>query len=325
MTWLKRSVKAVLLIGFLSIPLIIYLNAQALSDWWKLRGYSPPASVSNLAEQDAMTPKARHIFYVNRPDLESGATQFRKDCGETEKTIILGCYHSDQSGIFVYNVQDVRLAGIQQVTSAHELLHAAYDRLSTKDRNYVDGLLQNYYQTVTDKRIIDTINQYKQSEPSDVVNEMHSIFGTEIASLPAPLEQYYSRYFSSRRAVTDFAANYQTEFTSREEAIKADDSQLAQMKSNINSEEQNLQYELSRISNDRARLDAERSSGQVDLYNSQVLAFNQEINAYNRGVDNLRSDIEAYNNLVDSRNSIASELASLDKAIDTRLVPQAAK
>ena len=35
---------------------------------------------------------------------------------ESEKTIILGCYHSDQEGIFVYNVTDPRLSGVEQVT-----------------------------------------------------------------------------------------------------------------------------------------------------------------------------------------------------------------
>jgi uncharacterized protein YukE len=323
MKWLKRTVTAAVLVGLLSIPFILYFHAQALTDWWKLRGYSPSASVSSLADQDTMTPEARHIFYVNRPKLEADATRFRKDCGETEKTIILGCYHSNQDGIYVYNVQDQRLAGIQQVTAAHEMLHAAYDRLSSKDRDYVGGLLQAYYKTVADQRIIDTINAYKQSEPNDVVNEMHSIFGSEIAGLPVPLEQYYARFFSNRQAITDFADSYQAEFTSRDNTIKADDAKLSQMKTDIDTAEQSLQADLAQINNDRNRLDSERTSSQIELYNSEVPGFNQEVIAYNKGVINLRGEIVSYNSLVDSRNAIASELASLDKSIDTRLVPQA--
>src|SRR4051812_42960213 len=101
---LKRFLAAIALAALLAFPFIIYFNAQALTDWWQLRGYMPPATVSSLAIQDTMTPAAQHIFYVNRPDIESNTSQFRTDCGETEKTIVLGCYHSNQSGIFVYNV-----------------------------------------------------------------------------------------------------------------------------------------------------------------------------------------------------------------------------
>jgi uncharacterized protein YukE len=320
----KRIVAGVALIAVLALPFLIYFNAQALTDWWQLRGYNPPAAVSSLASDDTMTPKARHIFYVNHPDIESNVSKFRQNCGQTEKTIILGCYHSNQDGIFVYGVKDPRLAGVQQVTAAHEMLHAAYDRLSSKDKSYVDGLLQDYYaHGLKDQRIIDTINDYKQSEPADVVNEMHSIFGTEVANLPAALENYYTRYFSDRRAVTDFAAAYEGEFNSREAAIKADDAQLSQLKNQIDSEEQTLQDTLTQINSDRARLDSERGSGQIDKYNSDVPGFNREVNQYNSGVLQLRSDIADYNSLVDKRNAIASELASLDKAIDTRLVPQA--
>lgn len=267
-----------------------------------------------------MTAYAKHAFYVNHPELETNANQFRSDCQETEKTIVLGCYHSDQQGIFVYNVQDKRLAGVQEVTSAHEMLHAVYDRLSSKDRIYVDGLLQDYYDhDLHDKRIIQTINEYRQSEPNDVVNEMHSVFGTEIASLPSPLENYYKKYFKDRHAVTTYEAAYEAEFTSRENAIKSDDAQLAQMKSQIDTEEQSLQQQLAKINADRARLNTIHNP---DQFNEAAVSFNAEVSAYNAAIDKLRNDINDYNRLVETRNAIASELTSLDKSIDTRLTTQ---
>jgi hypothetical protein len=325
MTAFKRATGLLLTLGLLALPFLVYFKAAALTDWWQLRGYTPPAAVVSLADQDTLTASARHIFYVNHPLLESNSAQFRSDCNQSEKTIVLGCYHGNQNGIFVFNVQDPRLSGVQQVTAAHEMLHAAYDRLNTKDKNYVDGLLQSYYSSQHDQRIIDTINLYKQSEPNDVVNEMHSVFGTEIANLPAPLEQYYSRYFSNRAAITGFAAKYQGEFTSREAKIKADKAQLDEMKSSINTEETQLQNQYDKINSDRARLDSLRSSGQIDQYNAGVAGFNAEVNSYNAGVARLKSDIAAYNQLVEEYNSLASELAGLEKAIDTRLPTQAAQ
>lgn len=310
----------------LALPFLVFFKAQALVDWWQLRNYTPPAAVSSLAKQDTMTDYATHVFYVNHPDLETSSDQFRTDCNASEKTIVLGCYHGNQAGIFVYDVSDARLAGVQQVTAAHEMLHAAYDRLNSHERKYVNGLLQNYYQNdLKDQRIIDTINLYKQTEPDDVVNEMHSIFGTEVATLPAPLQTYYAKYFVNRQAVTTFAASYEGEFTSRQDEIKADDVQLAQIKVNIDQQEAALNSQLSQINSDRARLASERSPGSIAQYNSDVPGFNAEVVAYNNGVDKLKLQIAAYNQLVGQRNAVAAELASLDKAIDTRLAPQAAQ
>lgn len=322
----KKALSAVLVLVLLSLPVLVYFNAEALTDWWRLRNYQAPAAVSALAANDTMTAYARHVFYVNHPDLESNAAQFRNDCNESEQTIVLGCYHSDQNGIFIYNVQDQRLAGVQQVTAAHEMLHAAYDRLNSKDKNNIDKMLMDYYNNdLSDQRIKDTINDYRQTEPNDLVNEMHSIFGTEVADLPAPLEAYYAKYFTNRQVITGYASNYQAEFTNRENQIKADDAQLAALKNQIQSEESSLQSQSVQIDADRSKLDSERASGDTASYNAGVPAFNNEVEDYNAGVRRLRGDINEYNQLVDARNAIAQELTSLDQALDTRLTPQTAQ
>jgi uncharacterized protein YukE len=320
---LKKAIQYLLLLALLSFPVVVYFKAQALTDWWQLRGYSPPATVVSLASQDTMSSYARHVFYVNQPDIESSTTQFRADCTQSEKTIVLGCYHSNQAGIFIFNVQDPRLSGVQQVTAAHEMLHAVYDRLSKKDRDYVDSLLMDYYNNqLHDQRILDTINLYKQTEPNDVVNEMHSVFGTEIASLPSPLEQYYARYFTNRAVVAGFASTYQNEFTSREAKITADKAQLDQLKATIIAEESQLRDQSSKINSDRTRLESLRSSGQIAEYNASVNSFNAEVDAYNSSVQTLRANISQYNQLVEEYNAIASELTGLEKALDTRVQTQ---
>jgi hypothetical protein len=322
----KRTLGVILLLALLAFPFLVYFNAQALTDWWQLRGYTPPQAVSALASQDTMTNYARHVFYVNHPDLETNSTQFRQDCSENEQTIVLGCYHSNQRGIFVYDVNDARLAGVQQVTAAHEMLHAAYDRLSGSQKADIDKQLQSFYDNgLQDQRVKDTIDAYKKTEPNDLVNEMHSIFGTEVASLPSGLEQYYTKYFTNRQAVVKYAQAYEGEFTSRQAQIAADDDKLDQMKAQIESQESSLNAQLSQINSDRQRLDSLRSSGQIARYNAGVPSFNAEIRAYNAGIEDLRTQISQYNQLVEERNSIAQELTSLDKAIDTRLVPQAAQ
>lgn len=313
-------------LALLALPFIAWWQVQAIEDWWKLRNYSPPSAISNLASEDTMTVQAKHDFYVNHPQLIQSVKNFRQDCPESEQAIVLGCYVPHQNGIYIYQVSDPRLNGVQEVTAAHEMLHSAYERLSDHDRNYVDGLLENYYKNdLTDSRIKSEIASYKKTEPNDIVNEMHSVFGTEAANLPNSLENYYKRYFTNRSSVVSFAQNYQKVFTTRLAEIDADKAKMDDLKAKITSEEQSLQKQLDKINADRARLDSERASGQTDQYNSDVPAFNNEVDAYNRGITQLQNDIADYNQLVNDYNSIAGELRSLQNSIDTRLTPQPAQ
>lgn len=323
MNFAKKSLSAIAVVAILALPFVAVAKAQSILDWWRLRNYSPPSNVSSLSQQDALTAYATHVFYVNHPKIVSSAATFKQDCSASEQTIVLGCYQSDQNGIYIYDVQDQRLNGVEQVTAAHEMLHAAYDRLSSSDKRYVNGLLLDYFNhDLHDQRIIDTINSYKSTEPTQLVNEMHSIFGTEVSNLPAPLEKYYSRYFSNRSVIATFASNYQAEFTSRQDQLNNLGTQLSQLKSQIDSEESSLSAQLAQINSDKANLDSERASGQIAAYNAGVASYNREVNAYNASIASLKNSISTYNELVGTYNSLASELANLEKAIDARAVPQ---
>jgi hypothetical protein len=317
--------------GFGSLALLISLlliiagmvavvyNRQNILDWYKLQNYTAPTTISTLASQDTMTDYARRVFYVNQPKIDNAAV-FVKDCPNDggEQTIVLGCYHGGQNGIFLLSVSDPRLSGVQQVTAAHEMLHAAYARLSSSERKKVDGWLLDYYNHgLTDARVKATVDAYKKSEPHDVVNEMHSIFGTEVAALPANLEQYYTKYFVRRAAVTDFAAAYQAEFTNRQNEVARDDAQLAIMKAQIDALQSSLAAQLVQINTQRARLDSLQNQGDIAAYNAAVPSFNQLVDSYNAQLNKLRTLINDYNQLVSTRNSIAVQEDQLVKELSS--------
>jgi len=311
----------------LLIVLAVAVNQrQNIQDWFKLRGYQPPAAVVQLAGQDTMNSYTRHLFYLNKPQLLSTVSSFRRYCPEDKNTIVLGCYHPGQNGIFIYNVPDPALAGVQQVTAAHEVLHSVYARLSSKDRAALNNELNDFYKHgLTDQRVLAEVRIYQQTEPNDVMDEMSCTFGTELAILPAPLEAYYKKYFDNRPAIVAYEQQYQGEFTSRQNAIKADDQQLADSKAQIDAQKTALTYQFSQINSDKNHLDSLRSAGQIDAYNAAVPGYNNEIRIYNAGVDKLHNAVDAYNQLVASRNQIASELTTLETALDTRQLPQAAQ
>lgn len=318
----KRSFRGALFgtvfVAALLAGLVAFVEQQQIRDWWRLRSYTPPAAVQALARDTTMNDTARTIFYVTHPKIES-KTAFNGSCPNSdEKTIVLGCYRRAQQSIFVLGVSDARLQGVEQVTAAHEMLHAAYDRLSASDKKYVNGLLEDYYgHDLHDQRILDTIASYKKSEPNDVVNEMHSIFGTEVANLPAPLEKYYARYFTDRHKIAQYAVRYQQAFTSRKAAVEKYDAQLASLKRQITANEASLDTQFRQLTAAQAQLEAYRNERNYDAYNAGVAGYNAQVNAYNAQAEDTRNLIAQYNQIVKARNAIAAEESELVHAIDS--------
>jgi hypothetical protein len=297
----------------------VFTNYNRIFDYIQLRNYQPPANIVQLADDTTMNAAARHLLYLNKPKLANIVADFRKHCPENEDTIVLGCYHSTERGIFVYNVPDAELAGVQQVTIAHETLHAAYDRLSNHDKTTINKALNDFYDNqLTDPEVKAEIAIYKRTEPSQVTNEMHSIFGTEVAKLPGPLESYYKRYFNDRSKITDYAQRYRSQFSQRQAAITAADAQLDILKKTIDSQQTDLNAQLVQINAERARINGYANANDNTKYNAAVPGFNAMIDSYNNNVARLKDVIATYNSLVATHNQIASQLSVLNKALDTR-------
>ncbi len=315
-----KRFQVIVLVTLLVLLGFVWTKRYQLQDWWRLRGYTPPTAVAQLADQDTMNDYTRHLFYLNHPQLPPTVTQFRQHCPENEDTIVLGCYHTGQNGIFIYAVQDASLAGIQQVTAAHEVLHSVYARLSSTDRTKLNGELESFYNHgLTDSNVKSEVALYKKTEPGAVYDEMSCTFGTELATLPPSLESYYAKYFSSRRKIVQYEEQYRVQFTSRQQQISVFDARLDTMKTQINAQQSSLSSEAKSLDTQKAQLDQLLSSGQASAYNSSVASYNDQADTYNSGVAKLKQEITSYNQLVDSRNAIAGQLTTLDGAIDTRV------
>ncbi|TAH32515.1 hypothetical protein EYC58_02935 [Candidatus Saccharibacteria bacterium] len=314
----KQTLKIVVLVVLVGQLSLVWVQRQAVADWMKLLGYQAPSPVAALATEDTMTPEATKLFYVNHPEIVRG-TLFSSNCpAGGEKTVVLGCYKGNDRGIYLYDVTDERLNGVEQVTAAHEMLHAAYRRLSSSERKEVDGWLMAYYQNeLTDQRIKDIIESYKKSEPDDVVNEMHSIFATEIATLPSNLETYYKRYFENRAKVIAYTSQYQAEFTTRQDQITTYDSQLKSLKSQIDANEATLKQQRSTLDKLSQQMQSAKARGDTAAYNSMVPGYNAKVNAFNVLLEATKSQIAQYNDLVEKRNAVAVEEQQLVKALSS--------
>lgn len=314
------AVSAIALVVVSSITLA--WRHQDVADWLALRNYQPSDNISRLVSDTSMTSYARKLFYINQPKLEA-RDAFNQHCtNEVEQSAVLGCYHGNRRGIYLYDVTDTRLQGVEQTTAAHEMLHQAYDRLSEADRKHIDGLLQDYYKKGTlDQIIKNQIEAYKKSEPEALANEMHSLFGTEVTDLPRDLERYYGQYFDDRAKVVAFNNAYQSEFTKRKQQVAAYDRRLQDLKEQIKTKERSLDERQNAIRQKKSELDRQAGSNQVDQYNANVATYNSMAQAYNQELARARELINQYNRLVEERNAIAVQEQQLQQALDSRLTP----
>lgn len=320
---LRRIWPFILLVAIVGLNIALFMNRVWLMDWLRLRNYSAPAAVSSLATDVTMTSYSERLFYVNHPALEDKAS-FNQHCADhLEHSAVLGCYHGDRRGIFIYDVTDKRLQGVEQVTAAHEMLHQAYDRLSISEKKRIAGLLQNFNDTqLKDTSVKEKLNLYRQADTVDLTNEMHSIFGTEVSELPAELEDYYKQYFTDRHKVVSFSQQYRAEFDKLKEQVATYDKQLESLQKEIEANKAELDADLATIQAKERQLQR-GPGGNVDAYNSEVRAYNRRVDAYNAKVESTRKMIDQYNKIVAERNSIAFAERQLQEALDSRLTPVA--
>lgn len=317
MKMLKKSASFVISLLLLAVPLLAILNRQNIYDWWTLRGYKPQARIVELNSQNTMTGYAAKVFYVNKPDL-LGKSDFNNKCTSSEQTIVLGCYIRNR-GIYLLSVSDSRLSGVEQVTAAHEMLHAVYDRLSIKERSKVDQMTESTYNKLSDQRIKMNVESYRSRDASVVPNELHSILATEVRELPAELEQYYKKYFYDRLKIVSFSEQYEQEFTIREAKVAEYDQQLKTLKATIDSQNNSLDSQGWSIDQESKILDTLLAAKKISEYNAAIPNYQRIVERYNSLLKSLKANISTYNSTVEIRNAVVGEEKSLYQSINSNL------
>ncbi|HUY52979.1 MAG TPA: hypothetical protein VMV24_00155 [Candidatus Dormibacteraeota bacterium] len=303
---LKKSFKVIWLIILLTTIYLLWLNRWWFYDEYRLYGYSPPPAIASIASQDQLTNYSKTLLYVYHPALED-SVYFNNHCKVTPAAIVLGCTVIG-NGIYLYNIQDPTLNGVEQVTAAYEMLHVAYSRLSSSQLKTVNQLVMSTYDklSVNNSFLRTQYQSYLKTEgPGAVVNEMHSTLGTEVSNLPPALENYYKKYFKNRQVIINFENQYQSVFLARENAIANDDQQLSSIKSQIDSLFTTMSSEMTNIKNQQSNLASLKYNGKYIEYNNQVTPYNSLINLYNGQIATYQELINQYNTLVGQRNQIA--------------------
>ena len=215
---------AVMGIVVLSVAL---LNQRAVLDIFAGMGYQPSSEMVEIREKLGLTGKGARIFNASRPVLQE-KQEFNQNCREIENELaILGCYRDDK--IYVYNIMDEELAGIRELTTAHELLHAVYERMSDEEKSKWQGELANVYQNNQDI-LGEEIGLYDDGERQE---ELYVRVGTEISDLPEELERHYGEIFANQDKIVGYYNNYIGVFREIEEKLESLQTEVNALSSEI--------------------------------------------------------------------------------------------
>lgn len=168
--------------------------------------YNESAEVAEIRESLQLTGKAKWIFGATQPQLES-KENFNQHCESRNHDLaLLGCYVDGR--IYVYQINDAELADANKVTMAHELLHAAWERMGNGERRRIEELLGEV-QAENQSWFEAELAAYDEEMK---LEEVWTRAGTKLEKLPEELETIYAGYFQDRGVIVAAYQNYEKPF-----------------------------------------------------------------------------------------------------------------
>lgn len=316
-------IKSILMILLIFIGTVAYLNRQYIIDKVVVARFVPSSGVIALADKSGMNSYGKFLYLASQPSLDA-ADRFNQNCQKTETTTsILGCYNNGR--IYIFNVTDPQLSGVSEVTATHEMLHAAYDRLTQYDKDKINILLDSeYIKLISDKSFAEKMAFYDRTEAGQRDNELHSVIGTEIALISPELETYYSKYFSNRQAVVGLNAEYIGVFKSLEDKATDLKNQMDNLIISINTRSDQYKESVQSLNEDITAFNNSANDDQFltqAQFDYQRSLLSDRISAINSNQQDINADIGQYNLIMAEYNSIATRSKDLYKSIDSTLAP----
>jgi hypothetical protein len=306
----------------LTIALAVFIYRQQLIDQYNAWSYRPSSEVEKIASEANLTNVGRFYFYASHPEIDN-RKDFNAHCTQQdEKTAILGCYTAGR--IYVFDVTDSRLEGIKEVTAAHEMLHAVYERLSDKDKQSINSAVEAQLASVSNPRIKDLIELYDKTEPGERANELHSILGTEVNDLSPELESYYSRFFKDRKALVALSEKYEAVFAQINTQQNALVEELNSLAADITARSAIYNSDTNKLNADITSFNQKASSGgfdsqaQFEAQRSSLLARQAALQSARTTLNTM---IATYNTKRQELEALNGQAESLNRSINSQLSP----
>ena len=239
--------------------------------------------IISLVRKAGMTDQAAQIFLNQQPSLvTSKAFYARCRSGPNqESSVILGCFirRAGEGRIYIQSISDKRLKGTMEVVAAHEMLHAAFSRLSPAERKALAPRLEQAAKYYDNPAILPVLQDYQARSTDVYINELHSYLGTDLKDLgDKDLESYYKRYFKDRERLVGIAQSTQNELYTYQRRAKELESQIASLKAFLGSEKEYLQRAVQDIQQYEKNLSRQRQTidSQITQQNKQIRQGNYD-------------------------------------------------
>lgn len=279
-----------------------------------------PDDVAAIARATGMSREGELVFRASRPAVEDD-DDFNEHCA-LEGGAVLGCYAAGT--IYVYDVTDERLAGTVEVTAAHEMLHAAYERLPRAERERVDALVADAVAAIPeDDPVFADLELYA---PEQFADEWHSRIGTEFADLSPELEAHYARYFDDRSLVVALNVQANAAFAALQEQIDALVAEIDTLGPQLDARMSDYDAAVAAFNADVASFNARAESGafasqeQFDRERAALVARSEALDAE---VTAINEQVAYYNGLVERLTALDADYAELYSALDSTADPDA--
>ena len=286
-------------------------NPRLVSDAVTVQRFEPPARITALADAADMSERGRFVFYASVPELVPPES-FDLFCSRNEPGIgVLGCFTLAEARIYLYDITDTELEPFEVVVAAHEMLHAAWDRLSLAEQRALDAPLEAAFAELgPEHELVDRIASYEAFNPSSRIPELYAILGTEIAPLSAELELHYAEYFDDRRVVVEIWEQIEAIFVELEQELERLGAEIEALAAQIDAERAATEAQAVELEADIAAFNAraERPGG----YTSQS-AFERDRDALRDRQAALNARIVANNAVIDTYNSLVAEFGDLNE------------
>ena len=286
-------------------------NPRLVGDAITVHRFEPSPAVAGYIDRAAMSERGAFVFLASKPELVP-AERFDLYCSRDEPGIgVLGCFTFADARIFIYDITNPELADFEVVVAAHEMLHAAWDRLSADEKAALEEPLESTFAGLgPDHELVDRIASYEAFDPRSRVPELYAILGTEIAELPDELEQHYAEYFDDRRVVVGLWQGIDAIFVELEAELQRLGSELEALVVQIEADQQQAELVAAQLEADIAAFNAraDRPGG----YTSQS-AFQRDRDALIARQADLNARIDATNALIDTYNALLEEFTALNE------------
>lgn len=327
MTWWQSLMVGVAALLAIALPVsggVYYAaNAQIIADRQSVAEFTPSENIESLVERADMNEVGTFLFYTSHPELNT-ANEFNTACGIRPEQYLLGCYTGET--IHLYDVTEERLDGLREVTAAHEMLHAAFDRLDSASQERLGVLLEEAYTAHgDDPELAARMDAYAVSQPGTRLTELHSIIGTEFADLDPELETYYQTYFTDRSIVVGLHAAYEKVFSDLEQQTTDLSNQILALADEIESDTNTFNADQTQLNAD---IDAFIAKNQAYGYSNNPAAFDADKAALIARDADLETRRTAINDKTTQLGDLQQQLRDLDadaqalnRSIDSTIVP----